>query len=90
MRLLDAISFMLILLLFSVGVVAQNIVKHDLNVDIREVALLALQYDGDGTIDFISSTPGTAGQAISLASENSTAIWVNYSYEDFINQINSF
>lgn len=79
MRLLDAISFMLILLLFSAGAVAQNSVKHDLNVDIREVALLALRYDGDGTIDFASATPNSAGQAINLASENESEIWVNYS-----------
>ena len=79
MRLLDAISFMLILFLFSTVVEAQNSVKHDLNVDIREVALLALRFDGDGTIDFGSSTPGSAGQAINLASENTSEIWVNYS-----------
>lgn len=79
MRLLDAISCIVFLLLFSLFSVAQNSAEHDLKIKVSEVALLALHEGGNQSISFEASSPNSAGQKVYLAKKNSPEIWLNYS-----------
>lgn len=79
MRLLDAISLFLILLLISLGSNAQSNIEHDINVSIPEVALLSLQTDGAGEVNFVTGASNVAGLEINIEKKEHPGIWINYS-----------
>lgn len=79
MKLLDTISCFLFLILFTVAANAQQSAKHDLTIDVQEVALLALQANNGDDINFSAIHPEVAGQQIKIAEDQQSELWVNYS-----------
>lgn len=57
---------------------ADKNVSHKATVSIPEVALLALQFEGNSNVDFVGSST-IAGDEISISEKSKTGVWVNYS-----------
>ncbi|KJF44498.1 hypothetical protein [Draconibacterium sediminis] len=79
MKLLDAISCLIFLVLFSLAASAQESISHQLGIDIPEVALLALQSENTTDVNLSALPPNTAGQQIKTNKEEQSGIWINYS-----------
>ncbi|WP_319592026.1 hypothetical protein [uncultured Draconibacterium sp.] len=79
MKLLDAISCFIFLCVFSVAASAQQSAKHELTIDVQEVALLSLQANNGNDISFSAVQPEVAGQQIQIAADQQSELWVNYS-----------
>lgn len=58
---------------------AQNKVEHRINIDIPEVALLALRSSGSTDVNFNSQAPNIAGDKIDIKKASNSSIWLNYS-----------
>jgi len=77
-KLLDAISFFLFLIFISFNSFAQSKAEHEINVSIPEVALIALQSEGEDAINFLVTAPDIAGQQVKLSKSEQPEIWINY------------
>ncbi len=78
MKLLDAISFFLFLIFISINSSAQSKAEHEINISIPEVALIALQSEGEDVINFMATAPDIAGQELQLQKSEQPGIWINY------------
>lgn len=75
------ITFVLLGLLLCVtlqSAATDNNVSHKAEVSIPEVALLALQFEGNSNVEIMGTTT-TAGDKISVSEKSKTGVWVNYS-----------
>ncbi len=79
MKLLDAISCFIFMVLFSLVAGAQESTSHKLEIDVSEVALLALQMEKGSDVNLNAAMPNTAGQQIQMNKEEPSGIWINYS-----------
>lgn len=79
MKLLDAISCFIFLVLFSLAARAQESISHNMGIDVPEVALLALQTENSFEVSLNATLPNTAGQKIQMNKEKQSGVWINYS-----------
>ena len=64
----------------SVNCFAQNSsADHKTNINIPSVALLALQSDGNTTLNLSATAPNIAGNHIEIKRNTNSNIWINYS-----------
>ncbi len=75
---LDAISFFLFLIFVSLTSFAQTKAEHDINVNIPEVALVALHSESEDAINFMATAPNIAGQEVQLIENEHPGFWINY------------
>lgn len=79
MKLLDAISCFIFFIIFQFAASAQESARHELKIDITEVALLSLQTENGDDVNFETVQPEVAGQSIEIQQNEESGIWINYS-----------
>ncbi len=79
MRFKDAILFIFFLFgLTCFAVAADKKASHKANISIPDVALLALHFEENSSVDFVGTTT-SAGDRISLKKKQKSGVWLNYS-----------
>lgn len=72
--------FIIFFFLIAVCSNAQNnLVKHDVDIEIPEVALLGLVPENQSDITLTVSSPLEAGTDLDLSKAQNTSVWINYS-----------